>query len=283
MSRTAPFLGSGIAFPFRINPNTGGIQVTTGLYDDTSVGLEFLDDRVTIREDIDVIQNHLSESVANILLTRQGEDDTLPEFGSNIHYLVFEKHTQQFKLASQAWFSFATKRWEKRVSIDEQTGVIWKDTPYDITQNTLPLQLNLSFIVQQKSGNLVYPFINPRQAVEQEYPPSGRDNVGYDSFSKYYPSKQKAVSSRGRFTWFRKGNFPKPHSNDIYYQVDSMDTWRTIAHNHFGDTRFCWVVAKASLEHAIQNNRGIESLKLYNGPNQGDLLRLPSRERILMR
>jgi phage baseplate assembly protein W len=281
--RTSKFLGAGIAFPFRINPNTGGVQTTVGIYDGTSVGLEFLDDRVTIREDINIEQNHIAESIANILLTRQGEDDTLPEFGSNLHYLIFEKHTQQFKLASQTWFSYATKRWENRISIDESNGVKWKDTWDDVLTNTLPLQLNLSFIVQQKKGNLVYPFVTPRQAVEQEYLPSGRDVAGYDSYSKYYPVNRKAVSTRGTFTWFRRSKLSKPNPDDIYYKVETLDTWRTISSRHFGDTRYSWVVARASIETALETGRGKDCINTLYSPNQGDLLRLPSRERIIMR
>lgn len=281
--RTAPFLGKGIAFPFRLNTTTGGVQTTEGLYDGSSVTLEFLDDRSTIREDTGTVQNHIAESVSNILLTRQGEDDTLPEFGSMTQSLVFERHTQQFKLASQTYFTFATRRWEKRATIDEVSGVKWKDTWQDVSQNTLPLQLNLDLVVQQQQKNLVSPFVTPRQAVEQEYPSGGRDEVGYDSLSRYYPSN-KATSSRGKFTYFKKVSLPKPYPDDIFYEVTELDTWRSISSKVYqGEQRYWWLVATAAQETAARENRGINAINTLEGPITGDILRLPSRERVLMR
>ena len=279
--RTSAFLGKGVAFPFRVNPNTGGVATTVGIYDGTSVGLEFLEDRVTIRESLDVIQNHIAESIANILLTRQTEDDTLPEFGSNIQYLIFENNTPQFKIIARTWFENAARRWEKRASV-EKGGVVWKDTWEDIKGNILPLQLLLSFILQQKEGNLVSPFVTPRQAIESEYTPGSRDSTGNDSFSRYYPS-QKVATSRGKYTYFKKNRLPKFFKDDEFYKVEEGDTWRLISYKRYGDTRYWWPVAKSSIEHGISNGRGRNCIDTTQSPKPGDILRLPSRERMIMR
>lgn len=50
MARYIEFYGRGIAFPVRMDANTGGFHITEGNRDQTSVGLAYMADSWTIQE-----------------------------------------------------------------------------------------------------------------------------------------------------------------------------------------------------------------------------------------
>jgi phage baseplate assembly protein W len=112
-----PFLGRGLAFPFRVDPITGGAAITDGITDSASVALQYIQERWSIRENIDYVANHIAEAIAHILLTVPGEHDTLPEFGSRMLSIVFEPNSQEFRMTAKVYFETATARWEKRAKV----------------------------------------------------------------------------------------------------------------------------------------------------------------------
>ena len=122
--KTAPFYGRGLAFPFRLNPATGGVQITEGSADAPPVALEYVGDRFTIREDLPDWANHIAEAIAHILLTAQYEHDTLPEFGGRLNWLLFDPNTEDTQELANHYFSTATERWEKRAKIHDPDGIV---------------------------------------------------------------------------------------------------------------------------------------------------------------
>ena len=61
--RTALFLGKGLSFPFRLNRNTGDIQVTEGQYDPVSVAAAWITEKWQIRQPVEDTANHVAESI----------------------------------------------------------------------------------------------------------------------------------------------------------------------------------------------------------------------------
>ena len=280
--RTAPFMGKGIAFPFRVNPVTGGVLSTVGGYDNVSVALQYLNERWTIREDVHTEANHIAECIAHILLTRLTEHDTLPEFGSRLFEMLFEPNTTEFELLASHWMQTSTVRWEKRARIPEG-GTAWQFLGHLADEGIAPCLAYIEFIMQQAEGNLVAPFVTTRQARLQEYQTATVDNSGHDYESRYYGTEQVRDLDG---IWFNRLYAPRiypPAQLDEFYQVVHGDTWLLISWKVYGDIRYWPVIAEMYVEDMADNGEGSrDDMDTCGDPPPGTILRLPSRSRMLM-
>jgi phage baseplate assembly protein W len=286
-----PFFGRGVAFPFRINPSTGGIQLSDGNTDASSVALEYLQDSWSIRETVATHVNHIAESIAHILLTRPGEHDTLPEFGSYLFTILFEPNSYEFRQQAEVYFSTSTIRWEKRAYIPEESnlndarylanrsgGIGWSLTGLQADRGIAPVWVGIDFIPQQKRGNLVKPFVNDRDARLQEYHSSSVDNNGHDHVSRY--RGQQYVSASGNNHLRLRHVLPIRYSSaDQYHVVTQGETWYSIAWKHYNDIRLWYKIAVSYISDNTDGDRS--TLQMLAGPATGSLLRIPPIANIL--
>lgn len=128
------FLGRGLKFPFCFSRRTGGAEMSTS----------------TSRD-----HQHIHESIRQILGTRVGERFMRPEFGSNLHKLVFEQNAEILKGLILYHVIDALKKWERRIVI---TTVDFDDSAFNKDHHILPVILNYRLINSQVSGNLVWQF-----------------------------------------------------------------------------------------------------------------------------
>lgn len=128
------FLGKGLKYPFRFQSVSGGTEVSAA----------------TSRE-----QEHIQESILQILGTRPGERFMNPEFGSRLNDLVFERNDEILKGMIRHYVINAIKRWENRVII---TDVTFDDTVINTDRNLLLVRITYVVIQGQVAKNLVYPF-----------------------------------------------------------------------------------------------------------------------------
>lgn len=128
------FLGKGLKYPFRFQSIAGGTEVSIA----------------TSRE-----QEHIRESILQILGTRPGERFMNPEFGSRLNDLVFEQNDEVLKGLIRHYVIDAIRRWEKRVVI---TDVYFGDNAINIDRNLLPVCISFRVVNSQIDGSMVYPF-----------------------------------------------------------------------------------------------------------------------------
>lgn len=275
-----PFLGRGIGFPLRRDPITGGMQVTEGSADPT-VGLEYVSEQFTIREDRGDLSNHIREALMHIIMTRQGEHDTLPEFGSRSLQMINLPNKVLTQQVFETYCEVATERWEKRVNIKAPDDFEWHPTPDGIDHNNLPVTVRPELIGSQVEQNLVAPFVTTRQARAQEYPLGQADENGHDWMSRYH-GMQAYMDGDVQFI---REPVPPPlpiRSDDRYYQVRHGDTWLLIAHRLWGDGRFWWVIFEMFVQDAAGRGESREAMDPCGDPDAGTLLRYPSESRLLM-
>lgn len=277
-TRNAPYFGRGIAFPFRINPATGSVQVTEGNADAVSVALQYLNENWTIREDTNPRANLIAEAVAHILLTRPLEHDTLPPFGSYMFKILFEPNTEEFEMTAEEWFLHATERWEKRVAIKD---VEWHTTDLGIDHGRIGAMPMLQFIRQQVSGNLVSPMVTPREARNAEYPVEAIDANTHDYFSRYW--KLPAVERDG----YRISRFPRQKTypfmqDDEWYTVTHGDTWLLISWKLYDDIRYWPILAQVYVQDESAAGATREVMDPSHSLEVGQIIRVPSRSRVLM-
>lgn len=279
MPRTLPFFGRGIAFPFRIDEANGGVVVTDGNADYTSVALQYLTEKWTIREDTDERVNHIAESIAHILLTCPTEHDTLPEFGSDVFTLLFEPNTEEFHLVASHYFSYSTERWEKRARVPEDGGTTWYFEGQLADQGILPLVVRINFITEQVEGNLVSPLVTPREARVQEYPMPSPDASGHDNFSRYYG--QRPLTRDGEvFIRLRSPRYFAQRRDDIFYKVKPKDTWLLISWEVYGDIRLWHFIALAYAYDRAAEGLDRTYMDTTGDPPLGETIRLPSKARV---
>jgi len=280
MPRILPFFGRGVAFPFRIDDDTGGVVITDGNTDNVSVALQYLNERWTIREVTNENVNHIAESIAHILLTRPLEHDTLPEFGSNIFTILFEPNTEEFRLAADHYFNHSTERWEKRAKIPENVGTTWYFEGQLADQGILPLVCRVEFIIQQAEGNLVAPFVTPRQARAQEYPLGSVDRGGHDYTSRYYG--QRVITRDGQdYIRLRAPRYLTQQADDIFYKVKPKDTWLLISWEVYGDIRYWNQCALCYAYDQAAVNADRSYMDTTGDPPVGETIRLPSKTSIM--
>lgn len=277
-SRQPAFLGKGVAFPFRINPNTGGVLMTEGNLDNLSVALQYVYETWT-RDDSN--QNHIAEAISHILLTNVGEHDNLPEFGSRLEVKLFEPNTEEFKLLAELYMKTATQRWEKRVTTD---SFEWLTSNLDVDQGASRSIQYMSFIAQQAAGNLVAPFVTVRQARTQEYPAADIDENGHDYQSQYYGAESFELNGIKQLRLMPLSEIP-PAIGDEFYKVLPTDTWMLIAHKKYaGDVRLWKIIARAYVDDAAdKEDASLEDLDPYNFPAAGEVIRIPSAASVYMK
>lgn len=280
MPRSLPFFGRGIAFPFRINSATGGVVITDGNRDNTSVALQYLNERWTIREETDEAVNHIAESIAHILLTRPMEHDTLPEFGSDVFTILFEPNTEEFRLAASHYFSFSTERWEKRARVPPIGGTTWYFEGQLADQGILPLVCRVNFITEQVEKNLVAPYVTPREARNQEYPITYPDSGGHDYCSRYYGQRIQTRNGEN-YIRLRAPRFLIPKSDDIFYKVKLQDTWLLISWEVYGDIRFWHHAALAYAYDQAGDGYDRTYMDTTGDPPASEIIRLPSKSRVM--
>jgi hypothetical protein len=278
--RTLPFFGRGIAFPFRIDPATGGVVVTDGLDDQASVGLQYITERWSIRENTDVASNHIGESIAHILLTSPTEHDTLPAFGSKMREAIFEPNSIEFQLSFQFFLKHSTERWEKRAFVPEKGGVKWGKTPYLTDQGILPMLVDIQFLQQQAPGNMVAPFVTTRAARSQEYTPMQLDDHGHDYYSRYFKRASYDVDGTTCLRLKNPRNIPLA-PDDVFYKVKHKASWLLISWEIFGDIRFSDLIAEIWVQDAAKAGASRKVMNITDPPPYGTVLRVPSKTRLL--
>lgn len=264
----------------RINPATGGFVVTSGVDEQNSVELQYVASKWSIREDVDLPANHIAESVAHILLTKVGENDTLPWFGSKLMEAVFEPNTEEFQLLFQFYLKTATERWEKRVIVPASGGVIWGKKPYLTDQGELPLHVSIQFLAQQDPQNLVAPFVTPRQARAQEYPPTQYDINGHDYFSRYY-NNTALVSGTTKSLRLRSPRYWPIARDDEFKKVKHRQSWLSLAYDVYGELRYWDCIAEVYVQDSADAGLDRKVMNPSYVPPYGTMLRLPSRARVM--
>lgn len=276
----APFYGKGISFPVRIDAVTGGFLITEGSSDPLSVGIEYLPERRTVREELPQRPNHIADSMEHILLVRQGEHDTLPEFGSRLFAVIHDPNDWYTEKEYEVWIQIAVARWEKRAFVPDR-NVKWATTDEDRNHNVSAVRIGPEFIPTQVPQNLVSPFVDPRTARAQEYPLGNVDNDGHDGTSRYHgaPAYERAGV---RFIRPRQSLPMPPRADDLFYRVDHGDTWLLVSWKMYGDIRYWWVIADMFVQDAAASGQGIDAMDTTGDPEPGSLIRLPSQTRLLM-
>ena len=280
--RTAPYLGHGIGFPFRLDRRSGGVQTTTGSFDSVSVALQYIAaESWTIREPIvQDVANHVAEAIYNILFTSQLEHETLPEYGSRIFYALFEPNSVEFRLVFETYLKYSTFRWEKRARYpDTEGGIEWFASGTLTDRGELPIQARVEFITQQTPKNLVAPFATTRQARLQEYPAAKIDAHGHDNLSRYYNKPSYLFGDYQYLRLFQYDDIPEA-PDDTFYSVKPKDTWMLIAYFTLDDIRNWDYVYRCYLRDRAKGGATRDIMSPNIEPEPGTLLRIPSRERV---
>jgi phage baseplate assembly protein W len=281
-TRSAGFLGKGASFPWRLNKNTGGIQVSEGYYDSVSVAVSYFSEKWNMQYPgvLEETTNHVAESIYHILFTDLRSFEEIPWFGSKIRFCIFEPSSAEFKLIFQAYMSFSSSRWEKRAKIPE-TGIQWYNTGVATDRGELPLVASVEYITQQHPKNLVLPFVSNRQARTQEYPASVIDNNGHDLISRYYRQATYHNGTDAYIRLRRNVNLP-PAPDDTFYQVKPGDTWMLIAYDRLDEVRYWFYPYLCYIQDNAKIGGTRDILNPTTEPEPGILLRIPSKERILL-
>ncbi len=122
-------LGQGCKFPFQFGKLTGATVISTA----------------TSRD-----QQHIHESIRQILGTRRGERFLLPEFGSRLHELLFEGNDAILRGLVRHEACDVLARWEPRILVE--------DVQVASDEHVVLVTIQYRLISSQVSGNLVYPF-----------------------------------------------------------------------------------------------------------------------------
>ena len=126
------FLGKGLKFPFTFQRRSGGTQISTATSSDHA---------------------HIHESIRQILGTRKGERFLRPEFGTNLHELIFEPNDRVLYGLIRHEVMTALEDWEPRVIV---TDVVVGTADDD--EHLVLVNISYRLISCQVPGNLVFPF-----------------------------------------------------------------------------------------------------------------------------
>lgn len=245
-----------------------------------SIAVELLLDRASIRENTGAIENHVADSIGNIIFTSQMEHDTLPEFGSRTNNILFDPNHQSVAYEFEVWVEESTKRWEHRASIPMPDGIEWNPTGTGIDQGELPVKITAQFLANQQPQNLVAPFITERQARLAEYPSVRLDAGNHDLTSRY--RGHTIYKDTERYIRPRRFKPTPPQSDDQFYETVYGDTWLLVAYKTFGDQRFWWVVSDYYIYDCATEGLARGAMNPNVDPPINELLRLPSKSRLLM-
>ena len=122
------FLGRGLKFPFSLQSASGGAAVSEE-------------------------QEHIEESIRQILSTSPGERLMQPEFGSKLKSLVFEQDDEILADLLNYYITEAIHTWDKRVII---TDVAVDSSATNQDGNLVKVLISYQVITTQAEGNLVY-------------------------------------------------------------------------------------------------------------------------------
>lgn len=125
----ADILGQGCKFPFQFGKLTGATVTSTA----------------TSRD-----QQHIHESIRQILGTPRGLRFLLPEFGSRLHEFLFEDNDAILRGLVRHEVMDVLGRWEPRIFVD--------DVQVASEKHAVVVTIEYHLIAVQVSGNLVYPF-----------------------------------------------------------------------------------------------------------------------------
>jgi phage baseplate assembly protein W len=128
------YLGRGLAYPLSFQSRSGGARTSTA----TSFA-----------------QEHIRESILQILSTTPGERLMNPEFGCRIRELIFERNDTVLKGLFRHYVIGAIQRWEKRVIV---TGISFDESETAQSENRLVACISYRIIQTQVEDNLIVPF-----------------------------------------------------------------------------------------------------------------------------
>jgi len=117
---------AGAAFPFRIDPESGGVTWATGV-------------------------DKIRQNVRLILGTRLGERPMLRQFGSRLHALVHEPNDAAMADILQRQAQEALLQWEPRI--------VALQTQIDQSGSELSLRITYTHTSEPESGELVVPLV----------------------------------------------------------------------------------------------------------------------------
>lgn len=280
MNRNLPHLGKGIAFPFRLN-HKGGIALTSGNLDSASIAFSFIEDRFTVTDPFTPVSNHVAEAISHIIMTRVGERDWLPEFGSRADHILFDPNLVYTQQEFETWVQIAVLRWEKRAFVQVPEGISWKSDAYSIDAGQLHSLISPTVVPNQVPENLVAPFVTPRQARTAEYPLGSADKSGHDWLSRYRNSRASTIGGSLSIPCRVSEKIPFA-PDDYYYEVKHLDTWMSISYKLYQDVRLGWVVADCYIQDAASTGLSRDTLNILSDPTPGLFIRTPSKTRVLM-
>jgi hypothetical protein len=119
----------GLAFPFRIDPSTGGVAWTSG-------------------------KDKIRQNVGLILGTRQGERAMLRDFGTKIPSLVHDPNDDVLATTVREQVLAALLRFENRV--------LGTNVTTERAEGELRVRVNYVYVEEGMSDTLVVPLQNPR-------------------------------------------------------------------------------------------------------------------------
>lgn len=134
-------VGRGLKLDGMISPRLGSLDDNTGI-------------------------ERINQSIKCILSTRIGERFFLPDFGSKLHLLLFERNNYILQDLADLYVREALKLWEPRITVVNVT------IPPSSEDNIMPISITYTLTNTNKLVNYVYPFIrSPR--------PLGGDSIEY--------------------------------------------------------------------------------------------------------
>ena len=122
-------LGIGLKYPFQFHKQYGGAAISTATSQD---------------------QEHIHESIRQILGTRRGERFLRPEFGCRLHELLFEGNTAILHGLVRHEVREALTRWEPRIVID--------DVSVTADDHAVLVAIRYHLIGSQVEQNFVFPY-----------------------------------------------------------------------------------------------------------------------------
>lgn len=126
---TNDLLGRGLKFPFQFHKQYGGAAISTA----------------TSQE-----QEHIHESIRQILGTPRGSRFLLPEFGSRLQELLFEVNDAILRGLMRHEVGDVLARWEPRIVVEE--------VQVTADEHLVLVYIQYHLIASQVAGNYVYPF-----------------------------------------------------------------------------------------------------------------------------
>lgn len=101
----------------------------------------------------------INQSIYIILTTPIGSRFFLPEFGSNLHKLVFEQNDFILHDLLNIYIRDALTKWEPRISVLSVEPMVKNLIDYpDVADNILPVNITYRLANSNMTGNYVYPF-----------------------------------------------------------------------------------------------------------------------------